>query len=167
MLPFSSYRATIPSGQETLCELIAFDQSKVNLFAAAVPACPPHWHESPELIVVLSGAYAINVDDHSSTIVAPGLIFINQDQVHALKALSEHSTLLTVQLGQGLFDEVHKPPVCDLNSSLPQYQATLTEVAQAVHDLVDAQLKDPSSFAVLARIYHLLSVIATIARSVE
>ncbi len=176
MLPFSSYRGHAPQGQETLCELIAFDQNKVNLFAAQVAACPPHWHESPELIVVLSGAYAINVDDRSRTIVAPGLIFINQDQVHALKALTEHSTLLTVQFGRGLFDDSHKAPVLVLNTSLPVYQAAVpaperratsewTAVVQAVHALVSAQLQDPSSFEVLACIYHLLSSITKLART--
>lgn len=167
MLPYSSYKSSGHSGAETLCELIAFDSSKVNLFAAAVPSCPPHWHESPELIVVLSGAYALNIDESSSTIVAPGIVFINKDQVHALKALTAQSTLLTVQFGQELFDEYHKPPVCGLNSSQDIYRQAVAEVAQAVNALVQAQLEAPHSFEVMARIYHLLSQIAAIARRVD
>lgn len=164
MLPFSSYKGT-PSGQETLCELIVFDASKVNLFAASVAACPPHWHESPELIVVLEGAYAINIDDHSCNIVAPGLVFINKDQVHALKAFVSPSSLLTIQFGSGLFDEHHKPPVCGLNSSDHAYTQAIPSVVEAVHALVAEQLRAPNSFAVLACIYHLLSLIAALDRN--
>lgn len=66
MFPFSEVRNRIqPQRQEQsaslqteFCglELIAFDSSKLNVFAAEVSYCEPHWHPAPELILVLKGA---------------------------------------------------------------------------------------------------------------
>ena len=60
MFPFSVThpRSVTQSGRQTAnsgYELIAFDAEKLNVFAAEVRYCEPHWHPAPELITVLAG----------------------------------------------------------------------------------------------------------------
>ncbi len=50
-------------------ELIAFDAEKLNVFAAEVRYCEPHWHPAPELITVLSGRFSIVVGQQSVEMV--------------------------------------------------------------------------------------------------
>ncbi len=66
MFPFSVThpRPVTQSGRQTAnsgYELIAFDAEKLNVFAAEVRYCEPHWHPAPELITVLAGRFTLVV----------------------------------------------------------------------------------------------------------
>ena len=66
MFPFSVThpRSVTQSGRQTAnsgYELIAFDAEKLNVFAAEVRYCEPHWHPAPELITVLAGRFTLVV----------------------------------------------------------------------------------------------------------
>ncbi|MFU0854611.1 AraC family transcriptional regulator, partial [Kluyvera cryocrescens] len=68
MFPFSvtHSRPSAQTGAHTVScgsgyELIAFDAEKLNVFAAEVRYCEPHWHPAPELITVLSGRFSLAV----------------------------------------------------------------------------------------------------------
>lgn len=61
-------RSVTQSGRQTAnsgYELIAFDAEKLNVFAAEVRYCEPHWHPAPELITVLAGRFTLVVGQQS------------------------------------------------------------------------------------------------------
>ena len=92
-------------------ELIAFDAEKLNVFAAEVRYCEPHWHPAPELITVLRGRFSLAVGQQSVALHAGEMLYINAEEVHALSAEEDGSQLVTVQFSPGLFDELHPAPL--------------------------------------------------------
>ena len=151
----------------SLCELLSFDANKLHLLAAQVSYSQPHWHESPELIVIYQGAYSVSVGFNEYTITSPGIAFISQDEIHSTRALEEGSAMIVVQFGCGLFDEHRKPPVCGLNSSQERYQPYIRDIASHIYKIIKVQLERKNSFAILAQIYLLLELIADIALEVD
>lgn len=116
MLPFSAihphqaatHRA--PGPQSSGCELIAFDAEKLNLFAARVRYCEPHWHPAPELVTVLSGAFCVVADQQEFRLSGGDMLYINAGVVHTLSARQPESSLMTVQFSPALFDALHPAP---------------------------------------------------------
>lgn len=151
----------------SLCELLSFDANKLHLLAAQVSYSQPHWHESPELIVIYQGAYSVSVGFNEYTITSPGIAFISKDEIHSTRALEEGSAMVIVQFGRGLFDEHHKPPVCALNSSQERYRPYMRDIAAHIYKIIRVQIERKNSFAVLAQIYLLLELIADIALEVD
>ncbi|VTM70820.1 Cupin domain [Raoultella planticola] len=119
MFPFSVThpRSATETGRHTAnsgYELIAFDAEKLNVFAAEVRYCEPHWHPAPELITVLSGRFSIVVGQQSVEMVEGDMLYINAEAVHSLRAEAAGSSLVTVQFSPGLFDELHPAAGSDL-----------------------------------------------------
>lgn len=112
MQPFNSNMSNhghfTPS--ETSCERIAFDSEHLNVFAAEVVYCQPHWHDAPELIYVLSGGFEITV--HQTKILAckGSLLYIGPDIIHSLEQTQPSSVLVTWQFSPRLFDLTHIAP---------------------------------------------------------
>ena len=78
-------------------ELIAFDAEKLNVFAAEVRYCEPHWHPAPELITVLHGGFTLAVGQREWQLRAGDMLYINAEEVHSLSAEMPGSQLVTVQ----------------------------------------------------------------------
>lgn len=102
MFPFSVThpRSVTQSGRQTAnsgYELIAFDAEKLNVFAAEVRYCEPHWHPAPELITVLAGRFTLVVGQQSLELAQGDMLYINAEEVHSLSAEEAGSQLLTVQ----------------------------------------------------------------------
>lgn len=160
----NSNSQTTPS---SLCELISFDSNKLHLFAAQVTYSNHHWHESPELIVIYRGSYAVTVGQNEYIITSPGIIFINKDEIHSTRALTDDYAMIVMQFGRDLFDEHRKPPVCALNSAKACYRPFLRDIAAHIYKIIEVQLERKNSFAILAQIYLLLELIADIALEVD
>ena len=124
-------------------ELISFDAEKLNVFAAEVYYCEPHWHSAPELICILSGAFSVTLGHTTSQIAAGSLVYINSDEIHSLEALVPDSQLLTIQFAPNLFDELHPAPQRDYTLNLSQPLC-----------LADKQLRD----SLFALVKHLIEV---------
>lgn len=88
MFPFSVTHpgSLTQSGRQTAnsgYELIAFDAEKLNVFAAEVRYCEPHWHPAPELITVLAGRFTLAVGQQSLELAQGDMLYINAEEVHS------------------------------------------------------------------------------------
>lgn len=169
MFPFSTSKKLIQSGiagqsahqhEGSGHELVTFDKEKINLFAAEVRFCEPHWHSASEFIYVLQGSFAITIDNRTIKLAAGGMLYINQDRIHSLEATEQHSSLLTVQFAPNLFDELHHELLIDYcieNAS--KYCSKDIQVKNDLIKLVKHQLQYShlASFRKIALIYMLLS----------
>ena len=162
MFPFSvTHRGTLrDSGQRAMnagCELIAFDAEKLNVFAAEVRYCEPHWHSAPELVVVLRGGFSVAVGQQSRELEQHDTLYINAEEVHSLRATAAGSRLVTVQFSPGLFDTLHPAPVLDWR---PQPQAQ-DAVRQALAALIARIVDGRAPFQRIAVIYQLLDALVS------
>ncbi|OOE49425.1 AraC family transcriptional regulator [Salinivibrio kushneri] len=140
------------------CELIEFNSNYLNIFAAEVRHCEPHWHEAPELIYVLSGAFEVTANQSLITIKKGDFLYLGPDIIHSLEQTCPRSTLITWQFSQRLFDAMHKAPNShlQLDSFHPGYGQ--------LHHLFFAHLQSlskdiTSPFERLAKVYNILSKI--------
>ncbi|WP_415045672.1 AraC family transcriptional regulator [Cedecea neteri] len=142
-------------------ELIAFDADKLNVFAAEVRYCEPHWHPAPELVTVLTGRFTLSVGMQSIELTRGGMLYINAQDVHSLCAEEEGSTLVTVQFSSGLFDELHPAP--DIDWCRPGGVADSADrlVHQRLKTLLEHLIDDRAPFQRIAAIYLLLDALVT------
>ena len=138
-------------------ELISFDAEKLNVFAAEVYYCEPHWHSAPELICILSGEFSVTLGHTTSVVAGGGMLWINPDEIHSLEARAPNSTLLTIQFAPNLFDETHPAPLME-NGSLTRQQEN--QIRNSVIALVEHLVHAEASFSRIALIYQLLGTLA-------
>ncbi len=115
MFPFSVThpRSATETGRHTAnsgYELIAFDAEKLNVFAAEVRYCEPHWHPAPELITVLSGRFSIVVGQQSVEMVE-GTCSISTPRRCTRCVRKRREFAGDRPVFPGLFDELHPAPV--------------------------------------------------------
>lgn len=163
MFPFSVThpRPAAHTGRQTASgyELIAFDAEKLNVFAAEVRYCEPHWHPAPELITVLRGRFSLAVGQQSVALHAGEMLYINAEEVHALSAEEDGSQLVTVQFSPGLFDELHPAPL--LNWRTHRHAMTLADSAvfPRLQSLLARIIDNDAPFQRFAAIYLLLDAL--------
>lgn len=140
------------------CEMIAFDSEHINVFAAEVIYCQPHWHEAPELIYVLRGGFEITVHQTAMQVHAGAFLYIGQDLIHSLEQSEQDSALVTWQFAPKLFDLSHPAPTgyFVLDDQKPGHSALLDVCAQHLSSI---NKSDISSFARVANIYQILTEI--------
>lgn len=164
MFPFSVThpRQAMQSGPHTVnsgYELIAFDAEKLNVFAAEVRYCEPHWHPAPELITVLSGRFSMVVGQQSIDLACGEMLYINAEEVHSLNAEESGSQLLTVQFSPGLFDELHPAPSLQWRTHARQSTDSEGHVAQRLMNLLALLIDNRAPFQRIAAIYMLLDAL--------
>ncbi|MDQ4431951.1 AraC family transcriptional regulator [Yokenella regensburgei] len=164
MFPFSLThpRQTPEAGRQTQnsgYELIAFDAEKLNVFAAQVRYCEPHWHPAPELITVLNGCFSLAVGQQSVELSAGNMLYINAEEVHSLRAEVEGSTLVTVQFSPGLFDELHPAPRLNWCTQERPADNHHRQVRQRLVHLLEAIIDSHAPFQRIAAIYLLLDAL--------
>ena len=164
MFPFSVThpRSATETGRHTAnsgYELIAFDAEKLNVFAAEVRYCEPHWHPAPELITVLSGRFSIVVGQQSVEMVEGDMLYINAEAVHSLRAEAAGSSLVTVQFSPGLFDELHPAPVLTWCTRGRSQSAADRQVLQCLCDLLAQLIDNRAPFQRIAMTYLLLDAL--------
>ncbi|MCS3429947.1 AraC family transcriptional regulator [Klebsiella sp. BIGb0407] len=147
-------------------ELISFDAEKLNVFAAEVYYCEPHWHSAPELICILSGEFSVTLGHTTFRVTAGSLLYINQDEIHSLEAQAPDSQLLTIQFAPNLFDEIHPAPQMDYTLDLSQPlciadRKVMHSLVALVEHLIEVDAQP--SFTRIALIYQLLGTLATVA----
>ena len=162
MFPFSVTHGgrVRETGQRAMnggCELIAFDAEKLNVFAAEVRYCKPHWHPAPELIAVLEGGFTVSVGQQIRELGPYDTLYINAEEVHSLSATQAGSRLVTVQFSPGLFDALHAAPVLDWRP-LPAARA---EVWRALKALLTHIVDGRAPFQRIAAIYLLLDALVS------
>jgi AraC-like DNA-binding protein/mannose-6-phosphate isomerase-like protein (cupin superfamily) len=171
MFPFSvTQQPRLKSQRQTAIhegsgyELISFDAEKLNVFAAEVYYCEPHWHSAPELICILSGEFSVTLG-HATTVAAAGsMLYINPDEIHSLEARAPESQLLTIQFAPSLFDETHPAPHMDY--AVMGNQDNQTEDRQIRHRviaLLEHLVHAQPSFTRIALVYQLLGSLAAAA----
>lgn len=137
------------------CELISYDSAQLNMFAAELSYCQPHWHEAPELIYVLSGDLSLTVHQQEVKLAAGDLAFIGADLIHALETQTG-CTLLTLQFSPVLFHDTHPLPAGFAFFTAGQVAAgQLTAQCLSMLELVLQE--GVSFFALQAQIYALLA----------
>ncbi|WP_025122069.1 MULTISPECIES: AraC family transcriptional regulator [unclassified Serratia (in: enterobacteria)] len=168
MFPFSVTRQSKPQSHRQAAaaihdgsgyELISFDAEKLNVFAAEVYYCEPHWHSAPELICILSGEFSVTLGHATSLASAGSLLYINPDEIHSLEARAPNSQLLTIQFSPHLFDETHPAPLMVNQDD----RAAEQKIGHAVIALIDDLVVSQPSFTRIALVYHLLGTLAAAA----
>jgi AraC-like DNA-binding protein/mannose-6-phosphate isomerase-like protein (cupin superfamily) len=166
VFPFSVThpRPAAQTGQQTVnsgYELIAFDAEKLNVFAAEVRYCEPHWHAAPELITVLCGRFTVAVGQQQVELGQGDMLYLNAGEVHSLSAEMAGSQLVTVQFSPGLFDEMH--PALQLNWCTVgrTRRAADDEVLRRLIMLLEQLVDNRTPFQRIAAIYLLLDALAT------
>ncbi|CAI1587284.1 Bacillibactin transport regulator [Serratia grimesii] len=141
-------------------ELISFDAEKLNVFAAEVYYCEPHWHSAPELICILSGEFSVTLGHATSVAAAGSLLYINPDEIHSLEAHKPNSQLLTIQFSPNLFDETHPAPIMDYALLATQKEReTDLKVKHSVIALLEHVIGSQPSFTRIALVYQLLGAL--------
>ncbi|XXD09947.1 AraC family transcriptional regulator [Klebsiella sp. R445] len=148
-------RHTVNSGYE----LIAFDADKLNVFAAEVRYCEPHWHPAPELITVMSGRFSIVVGQQNVELVQGDMVYINAEAVHSLCAEEQGSSLVTVQFSPGLFDELHTAPVLHWCTQGRSKTVTDQQVYRRLSELLAQLIDNQTPFQRIAMTYLLLDAL--------
>lgn len=64
-----------------------------NLFLHSVNYVRKHWHNSYEMLFILSGAVEINIEDKNFKLNSGSIILINPNEIHALKNIAANSIL--------------------------------------------------------------------------
>lgn len=163
MFPFSVThpRPAAQPGRQTASgyELIAFDAEKLNVFAAEVRYCEPHWHPAPELITVLSGRFSLTVGQQSVELHQGEMLYINAEEVHELSAEEDGSQLVTVQFSPGLFDELHAAPVLNWRTHRHSLTPADGSVFQRLMALLVRIVDNHAPFQRIAAIYLLLDAL--------
>lgn len=174
MFPFSVTRSRVNSPQQATTaihegsgyELISFDAEKLNVFAAEVYYCEPHWHSAPELICILSGEFSVTLGHSTSVFAAGGMLYINPDEIHSLEARAPDSQLLTLQFAPNLFDETHPSPLMEYASlSHQQERDADKQLRKSVIALVEHLVRAQSSFDRISLVYQLLGTLAATGNS--
>lgn len=175
MFPFSvTQMPRLASQQQTATaihegsgyELIAFDAERLNIFAAEVYYCEPHWHSAPELICILSGQFSVTLGHATSVVGAGSMLYIDPDEIHSLEARAPQSQLLTIQFSPHLFDETHPAPL--LGQAMIAMQGDHTaerHIRSCVIDLLENLVNAPPSFTRIALVYQLLGALAAVGES--
>lgn len=170
MFPFSvTQRPRLKSQRQTATaihegsgyELISFDAEKLNVFAAEVYYCEPHWHTAPELICILSGEFSVTLGHATSVTGAGSMLYINPDEIHSLEARAPNSQLLTIQFAPNLFDETHPAP--QINYALiagQQESKTDRQIRDCSIALLEHLVYAQASFQRIALVYQLLGALA-------
>lgn len=164
MLSFSSFRydtnkSYLTSQAQSGLELITFGSEHVNVFAAEVPYCEPHWHSAPELIFVLSGEFEFVLASKEGILKKGEFLFIKADETHALEAKYAESTLVTCQFSPDLFKQI---ALKALQSTTIKRDDPMNGLIQAALFKLLSELVNPTNpFVHLANVYHLLSLITT------
>ena len=140
-------------------ELIAFDAEKLNVFAAEVRYCEPHWHPAPELITVLRGRFSLAVGQQSVELHAGEMLYINAEEVHALSAEEDGSQLVTVQFSPGLFDELHPAPLLNWRTHRQAMTPADSAVFPRLLALLARIIDNDAPFQRIAAIYLLLDAL--------
>lgn len=169
MFPFSINKKTLnPTlinasiNEHSNYELVTFDREKINLFAARVQYCQPHWHESPEFIYVLKGAFTFTLNQETLTLQKGGMIYILHDVIHSLQATEQGSELITVQFSPHLFSDIHQDlPICYRLCNETLYTPKDHAVKQALIDLARHNLhtSDLTDYYKMSLIYRLLDIL--------
>jgi AraC-like DNA-binding protein/mannose-6-phosphate isomerase-like protein (cupin superfamily) len=172
MLPFSvtHSRSSIEGGQPTAnsgYELIAFDAERLNVFAAEVRYCEPHWHPAPELITVVKGHFTVAIGQQQIELQQGDMLYLNAEEVHSLCAEEAGSQLVTVQFSPGLFDELHPSPVLDwCTQGRPRTEAD-NSVHQQLLKLLEQLINNRTPFQRIAAIYLLLDALMAAGKSTQ
>ncbi|WP_437891124.1 AraC family transcriptional regulator [Phytobacter sp. V91] len=140
-------------------ELIAFNAEKLNVFAAQVRYCEPHWHAAPELITVLDGDFSVVAGNQTVLLEKGDMLYINAGEVHSLNAEREASQLITVQFSPGLFDALHPAPLLAWCTQGRTFTASDRLVHHKLVVLVEQLVSQDSPFQRLAAIYTLLDAL--------
>jgi len=149
-------RQTVNSGYE----LIAFDAEKLNVFAAEVRYCEPHWHPAPELITVLAGRFSLAVGQQRLVLSQGEMLYINAQEVHSLCAEEAGSQLVTVQFSPGLFDELHAAPSLKWRTQAGVATEADRQVQQRLATLLEQLIDNRAPFQRIAATYLLLDALA-------
>ncbi|SNY59390.1 AraC family transcriptional regulator [Enterobacter sp. CC120223-11] len=140
-------------------ELIAFDAEKLNVFAAQVRYCEPHWHPAPELITVLNGCFSLALGQRSVELAQGDMLYINAEEVHSLRAEVEGSSLVTVQFSPGLFDELHPIPGLNWCTQGRAVDENHRQVMQRLTHLLTTLVEHHAPFKRIAATYMLLDAL--------
>ncbi|MEZ2585920.1 helix-turn-helix domain-containing protein [Kluyvera intermedia] len=162
MFPFSvTHPRSVTPSVNGGYELIAFDAQKLNVFAAEVRYCEPHWHPAPELITVLMGRFSLAVGQQSVELSCGEMLYINAEEVHSLNAQEPGSQLLTVQFSPGLFDELHPAPSLTWQTHSGLQVEGEDQVWQRLTVLLEQIIDNRAPFQRIAAIYLLLDALVS------
>ncbi len=160
--PLSRELDALPAAADIFgCELVQFDKEKINIFAARIGGCGPHWHSAPEFILILDGGFTVIVNSVPADLRPGGMVYINGDDIHSLEPLAGGGgILLTIQFSPELISQIDRDMRIEYrvagSGDYRREDAGLTRmVAALLRDSLDAPHSDP--FQRLASIYGLLS----------
>ncbi|WP_165862876.1 helix-turn-helix domain-containing protein [Vibrio sinensis] len=148
------------ASSQTGYEVVTFAKDPINIFAAEVRQCEPHWHLAPEFICVLKGAFSMMSNGSSETFKQGGMLLLSGNEIHGLHALEPNSQLLTIQFSPALFEACHHSLALSYRVVGKEYYRQLdTELWNTVKALACEYSYDENrvSFKRMALIYLMLA----------
>ena len=151
-------------------EMVRFDNENINIFAAQLCRCEPHWHSASEFMFVLDGGFAVTVNATMVELRTGGMIFINSDEIHSLESLGPNGIVLTVQFSPELFAAIGRKLNIQYSvASSPDYgekdAAVARLLAEVLGDSLSGSATDP--FRRMSSIYMLLSELGNAGTTVD
>lgn len=141
------------------CELISYDSAQLNVFAAELSYCQPHWYEAPELIYLLSGTLNLTVNQQELALKAGDFAYISADLIHSLEKRDD-CALLTLQFSPALFSDGIGLPAgfARLAAGTCEAQSLALQTMELLQILVG---NEGAFFILQAKTYALLALLET------
>ncbi len=149
-------------------EIIDFGNNvPIKFFLNNIGDVPRHWHQSIELLFVLSGNAIINIKEKTFNLKEDDIILINYYDIHSLHA--ENCVLATFQINLSMFDKnvVNENTLrFDCNSSITESKDKFKPLKRILAQMIKANVEETSHLEVLNKsysyslLYELISVFA-------
>lgn len=150
------------ASMEKTYEVITFDDSiPIKCFVNRIGRAEQHWHDSLELLMILSGETHIVMDGRAFTLKESDVLAINSRQLH--ETSSADSVLITLQIDTTRLVPGVDVPRIECNSAGQTESPRYDDVRRVIAELIRASTERGEGFlshgwALLYELVHLLSV---------
>lgn len=118
-------------------EIIYYDKNlPIRLMFQRLGEAPKHWHQSMELLLVLSGKLKVTVENDTYTLEEGGIILINPNQIH--ETYGDNCTVAALQIHFALFQSlnIYERVQFDLNSAKAPHSGRFYEILGQMAHLI-------------------------------
>lgn len=140
---------------EYIHEIIHFgDSVPIKFFLHKIGTVPRHWHQSMELLFVLSGDTTITIKDKTYNLIEDDIILINPYDVHSLH--SENCVLAAFQIKLSMFDKKiidENTLRFDCNSSTSKSKKKYNPLKRILAKMIKANAEEATHLEVLNKSY--------------
>lgn len=140
---------------EQLHEIIAFDNSiPVKCFLHKLGYSGRHYHDSIELLFILSGKTDLIVEDAVYHLQKEDIVVVNTNEIHELRG--ENCVLIAIQMKPSLFEgelDQHNTLFFDCNSCTNPNRKTFDPIRQLIAHMVKNNISKRQNFQLLNKAF--------------